>query len=64
MTITLIFAWWWIPTFITVAGFVWAIFIYDDGRSGYLNGLGNLFMLIPVMLVSLISWIIAAVLKS
>lgn len=63
MTFTLVFAWWWIPTAITVAGFVWVFFIYDDGSSGYLSGLGNLFMLIPVMAVSMASWIIAAVLK-
>jgi hypothetical protein len=61
MTIT--FAAWWIPTIITVAGLVWALFIYDDGASGWFSGLGNVFMLIPVLVVSIISWIIYAIFK-
>lgn len=61
MTVT--FAAWWIPTIITVVGLVWALFIYDDGSSGWLSGIGNIFMLIPVLVISMISWIIYAILK-
>lgn len=63
MSFTLTFAWWWIPTAVTVIGLFWALFIYDDGSSGYLSGLGNLFMLIPVLAVSMVAWIVAAVFK-
>ena len=63
MTFTLTFARWWIPTAITVLGLLWVFFIYDDGSRGYLSGLGNLFMLIPVLAVSIVLWIIVATLK-
>lgn len=59
MVITL--HWWSIPTIITVAGLLWVTFHKDSG--GYFSGLGNIFLLIPVLGVSLISWIIAAVMK-
>lgn len=62
MTFTIIFAWWWIPTIITVAGLIWALFIVDDG-GGMLSGIGNLFALIPVMFVSCLAWAIAGALK-
>lgn len=55
--------WWIIPALITVLGIVWALCIHDDGTSGFLSGLGNLLMLIPVLGASLVAWIIAAVLK-
>lgn len=61
--ITLTFAWWWVPLGITIASIVWAVWIYNDGTTGYLSELGNLFMLIPAMAVSMIAWIIAAFLK-
>lgn len=48
---------------ITVASIVWAVWIYDDGTTGYLSGMGNAFMLIPALGVSMVAWIIAAVLK-
>ena len=60
--ITLSFYGWMIPSLITIAALVWALFIYDDG-GGYLSGLGNMFMLVPALGVSLISWIIYAILK-
>ena len=62
MTLTLTFAWWWIPAAITVCGLVWALFIVDDG-GGMFSGLSNMFALIPVLAVSAIAWAIAGTLK-
>ena len=62
MTFTLTFAWWWIPALITVAGVIWALFIVDDG-GGYLSGIGNMFALVPALVVSCLAWIIAGVFK-
>lgn len=59
---TIIIAWWVIPTVILAAGTIYALFIHDDG-GGYLSGIGNLLLLIPVLVVSLIAFIIAAVFK-
>jgi len=53
---------WMIPTIITIVCLVYALFIYNDGE-GYLSGIGNLFILIPALLISLVSWIIYAILK-
>ena len=62
MNITISVAWWWIPTIITVFGLIWALFIVDDG-GGMFSGIGNLFALIPVLVVSCLAWAIAGVLK-
>lgn len=56
------FYWWMIPAFITIAGLVWALYIYDDG-GGYGSGIGNMLMLIPVLTVSCLSWIVYAIFK-
>ncbi len=60
MTIT--FDAWVIPTVITVCGLAYAIFVYDDG-DWLGSGIGNVLMLIPVLFISLISWVIYAVFK-
>lgn len=57
---TLTISWWVIPTLITVLGTVWAIFIYEDSGS---MGIGNMLLMVPVSVVSAISWILAALLK-
>lgn len=62
MTITISFAWWWIPTIITATGLIWALFIVGDG-GGMFSGISNLFALIPVMFVSCLAWAIAGALK-
>lgn len=62
MTFTLTLAWWWIPAAITAVSVIWALFIFRDS-DGYLSGIGNLFMLVPALAISLVAWIIAAVLK-
>ena len=60
MTITL--SWWMIPTIITVGGIVLALFIHRD-EPGFFHGLGNMMLLVPVLFISMIAWIVAAVLK-
>lgn len=61
MTFTLTFAWWGIPTIITVASLLIAVCWPEDG--GYLSGIATLFYLILAMFISMLAWIIAAVLK-
>jgi len=61
--ITITFASWMIPTAITVFGLVYALFIYDDGSSGYCSGIGNVFMLVPALAVSCISWMLWGIFK-
>lgn len=63
MTFTLTFAWWWIPMAITVISIGWAVFVYNDGSSGFLAGLGNVIMLIPALTISAVSWAIAGFFK-
>jgi hypothetical protein len=60
MTITI--TWWMLPTIITLVSFGYVLFIHDDG-GGYLSGLGNLLLLVPVSFVSMVAWIIAAFCK-
>ena len=62
MQITIHITLWMIPTAITIIGLIWAIYIYDDG-GGYFSGMGNVFMLIPVLAISLIAWIVTAIFK-
>ena len=62
MATTLTYAWWWIPTLITFAGLIWAIFIVEPG-SGIGAGLSNIFALVPVLLVAAVAWAIAGALK-
>ena len=45
---------------ITVVGVVWAWFIYDDG-GGYLDGIGNVIKLVPVLALSTVVWIIGSI---
>ena len=62
--LTITFPYWLIPTIITIACYVYALYIYDDGSSGdYFRGMGNMFMLIPASIISLISWIVYAIFK-
>ncbi len=61
MTITL--TWWMIPTIITISSICYAIFIHKDVGGGYLNGIGNILMLIPALFISMMAWLVAALLK-
>ena len=55
-------SWWMVPTTITILSFIYPIFIHDDG-GGFGAGIGNILMCIPALFISLISWIVYAVLK-
>ena len=59
---TLTITWWMIPTFITIVAIGWAL-LYNDGATGLGTGMMNLFLLIPALFVSMIVWIIAAIIK-
>lgn len=63
MEFTLTLGWWAIPAIVTIISIGWALFIYDDGSSGMLSGIGNIMMLIPALAISMISWIVFAFLK-
>lgn len=60
MTITI--TWWMIPTLITVLSVGYVLFVHKDTGS-YFSGIGNIFMLIPALGISLLSWIVAAFMK-
>lgn len=60
--ITITFASWMIPAAITIIGLVWALFIYED-TPGYFCGLTNMFLLIPVLFVSMIAWMLWGIFK-
>lgn len=62
-TITITFAWWWIPTAITVIMFAWALRVYLPDRNNHWTSLLGLIIFIPALLVSLLVWIAAAILK-
>jgi hypothetical protein len=53
---------WIIPTAITLIGLIWALFVVDDG-PGYGSGIGNIFALVPALLVSCVAWIIWGICK-
>lgn len=59
--VTISFHGWMIPVLITVLSIGYALFIYDDGTSGYFSGIGNLLMLIPALFVSGIAWFVYAI---
>jgi hypothetical protein len=61
MSITLTFAWWWIPTAVTVVSVAWALRLDDGG--GMFSGLGNMLALVLALLASAIAWAIAGALK-
>ena len=47
----------WIPILITVITCGYAVFIHDNG-GGYCDGIGNVILLVPALLVSMLSWMI------
>ena len=52
-----------IPVCVTIFGIVYSLFICCRGNTGMLSGLDNALMLIPTTFLSLIVWIIYAILK-
>ncbi len=61
--LTITFPYWLIPTIITIGCYVYVLYIYDDGGTGYGSGIGNIFMLIPASIISLVTWIVYAIFK-
>ena len=61
--LTITFPYWLIPTIITIVCYIYVIYIYDDDGTGYGRGIGNVFMLIPASIISLVSWIVYAIFK-
>lgn len=67
-TFTYTFGWWSIPSAITAAGLIWALFFFfffffDNRGVGVRSGLSNMMPLIPVLTISCIAWAIAGALK-
>jgi len=61
MTVTLTFAWWWIPTIITIIALI-APFFFSTG-DGIGGGIQFMLLLIPALFVTAVAWAIAGVLK-
>ncbi len=61
MTITIL--WWHIPTIVTPASFLWAIFWPEETGNGMFAGLTAMFNFIFVLVVSLLAWLIAALIR-
>ena len=61
MTITITYAWWWVPAAISVICFGWAFTREDEG--GYLSGIDSLIWFAIASFVSAVAWAIAGALK-
>lgn len=61
MTVSIAIAWWVVPTAVTLLSIAIAICWPDEG--GWLSGLTNVLLLIPALFVSMVVWIIFAILK-
>lgn len=63
MTFTITYAWWWIPTAVTVISLGWAIYKINTGKGGSFGAIFDFILLIPALFVSMLAWIVAAILK-
>lgn len=63
MTFTLTFAWWWIPTAITLLCFLAVHWYSRDDNSGMFSGIATMIFMVPALFVSMRAWIIAAIFK-
>lgn len=61
MTFTYVLAWWHIPTLITLVMYGWAMFWPTSGD--WLAGIDVLFRMIPASIITIISWIVAGIVK-
>ena len=61
MTITLTYAWWWIPTIITVIAMA-APVVFSTGE-GFGAGIQFILLLVPALLVISVVWILGAIFK-
>jgi hypothetical protein len=62
MTIHIVASWWLIPMAVTIAAFVWALWTSSYDRGGYAEGLVTAFSLLVASIVSLVAWLIWALL--
>lgn len=62
MQVTLMLAWWHIPTALTVIALAWAFFWPAD-RGGMFGGMTTLFMMVPALAVIALAWGIAGFFK-
>ena len=53
--------WLLIPSLITVALFLWALFLPIDDGGGRLSGVGRVLTLIIALVISLVTWITTAI---
>ena len=61
MTLTFTYAWWWIPSIITIIAMSYPFFAKTgDGIGG---GIQLMLLLIPALFVTAVAWAIAGVLK-
>lgn len=62
MSVSISFAWWVLPTVISVVALLWALFwpVHEDRMF---VGLSRLFMAVPALFVIAVAWAIAGVLK-
>ncbi len=60
MSFTLTFAWWWIPTIVTILALLWAFFWPAD-RDGIAGGMTLIIMLVPALFVIAVAWAVAGI---
>ena len=61
MTFTLAYAWWWIPTLVTILGIGYMLVPKDYG--GNFPDIGALLVLIVVLIVVLMAWAVGEFIK-
>jgi len=47
-----------VPIIVTIILFGYSIFIHEDESSKYFSGIGNMLLLIPASIISMVCWII------
>lgn len=65
MTFVIEIGWWLIPLAISILAFLWAVVATprsNPGYYGYGSAIAGLFTYVPALIVSLIAWLIWAVL--
>lgn len=63
MTMTFTYAWWWIPTALTVAVVIWGLLPESKQEEGLAVGLTAIFWAAPILLFLGVVWAIAGAFK-
>lgn len=63
MEVTITIGWWIIPLLLTAVAIVWAFVAGSDNGGGFMSGIGVFFTLVPALIISLVAWIVYAILK-